>query len=142
MSSLEIAYQLRRLTMDSSSSSVPPPPESLCSSSISSPSHCELDLCSRFNDMSQLPPLTPSPSCYSMSSQESQGQSESTGSIKGWGSTISRSRCFNNLSSLGCAAPESSLSREISTCNEGWGYFADVPPNKRRRAHHLLEIEE
>ena len=135
MNSIELAYKLGRISMDSSSSSVPPPPASLSSSSsMSSSLPYELD-CTRFEGMSPSPSLVSS-SYGSLSSQEEpqgyKSQSSSPrGMTKGWGITLSRSQCVHNLSSLGSACSESSTStRQISPYgsgpNEGWGYFVDT----------------
>ena len=134
MNSIELAYKLGRISMDSSSGSVPPPPASLSSSSsMSSSLPYELD-CTGFEDMSPSPSSALS-SYGSLSSQEEPQGYESQSSLsrgmsKGWGSTLSRSRCVHNLASLGSACSESSTStRQIppygTGTNEGYGYFVD-----------------
>ena len=136
MNPIEFAYQFGGMSVDSSSSSVPPPPASLSSSSSASSSlPYELD-CTGFDGMSSSPSLASLSSYGSLSSQdEPQGhESQSSsprGMTKGWGSTMSRSRCVHNLSTLGSACSESSISpRQISSFgtgpNEGWGYYVDT----------------
>ena len=123
-SSLELAYQLRRLSIDSCSSSVlPPPPKTLPSASTATTSYSaassqefELD-CSGFDGM-----LSPTHSYASSYNSLSSAQGG-----------LSRSRCIHNLSSLGSASYVESnrLTRQISTHasgpTEGWGYFVDTP---------------
>ena len=92
--------------------------------------------------------LSPSPSLTSsfnsLSSQESKSSPQSPcsppnrplGSIKGWGSTLSRSRCVNNLSSFGggsdsadvgvCSRRTIPAYNNKSGANDGWGYFVDT----------------
>mmetsp|Transcript_12032 Transcript_12032/g.21413 ORF Transcript_12032/g.21413 Transcript_12032/m.21413 type:complete len:139 (-) Transcript_12032:260-676(-) len=134
MNSIELAYKLGRISMDSSSSSVPPPPASLSSSSsMSSSLPYELD-CTGFEGMSPSP-SSASSSYGSLSSQEEPQGYESQSSLsrgmsKGWGSTLSRSRCVHNLASLGSTCSESSTStRQVppygTGLNEGWGHFVD-----------------
>ena len=94
--------------------------------------------------------LSPSPSLTSsfnsLSSQESSIISSTQspcsppnrplGSIKGWGSTLSRSRCVNNLSSFGGGSDSADVGvcsrRTIPAYNnksgatDGWVYFVDT----------------
>eukprot|EP00571_Detonula_confervacea_P006555 CAMPEP_0172329858 /NCGR_PEP_ID=MMETSP1058-20130122/61097_1 /TAXON_ID=83371 /ORGANISM="Detonula confervacea, Strain CCMP 353" /LENGTH=125 /DNA_ID=CAMNT_0013047051 /DNA_START=121 /DNA_END=501 /DNA_ORIENTATION=+ len=123
MNSLEITHQLRRIFMDSKHCASPPP-ESLSSS-----------LCPHELDRSGLDGMSPSPSLASsynsLSSQESQSSYASRGVSTGLCSTLSRSRCVNNLSSLCSTSSEcTSSSRQIppyeSGPNEGYGYFIDT----------------
>mmetsp|Transcript_32806 Transcript_32806/g.68997 ORF Transcript_32806/g.68997 Transcript_32806/m.68997 type:complete len:124 (+) Transcript_32806:96-467(+) len=121
MNSLELAYQLRRMSIDSSSnSSVPTPPEMLSAASMSYSSTGEFEL-----DCSQFDSMTPASSFNSME----QGLSSN-----GWGSHgLSRSRCAHNLSTFGSASSADSLSLTRQTPsyesgpNEGWGYYVDTP---------------
>ena len=119
MNSVELAHQLRRISIDSSSS-VPQPPEMLsaCTTALNSQDF-ELD-CSQFDNMSQ------SSSFNSLSSQSS--RSSITGGL-------SRSRCVaSNLSALGSSSAadysgRTTERRQLSTSSstiDGWGYFADT----------------
>lgn len=115
MNSLELAYQMRRLSVDSGSSSLAPPPALASSADMGSfPADFELD-CSGFDN------LTPATSYASMSSG-----SLSSASHNG----LSRSRCVHNLSSLGCDAAEDyrPVASYASRSNEpAWGYYVDTP---------------
>lgn len=120
MNSLELAYKMKYLSMDSCCG-LPPPPLS-----TSSPSY-ELD-CSRFDML----PSSATSSVSSLSSMNQAPTSNGRGMIKGWGSAISRSRCVDNLSSLGrSSSSDSSLSRprhyEANAVGPAgsWGYFVD-----------------
>ena len=80
--------------------------------------------------------LTPASSVSSFGSVTSLLQHQnSQGSIKGFGSAISRSRCANNLSSLGSASSHQGYMprHNVSGPNEGsWGYFVDSVPTPTR----------
>lgn len=127
-SSLELAYQLRRLSMESCSSgystaSDVPPPASLSSASYStasaSPQEFDFD-CSGFAGG-----ISPTPS-YASSGFSSLSSANTQGSSNGGG--LSRSRVCQNLSALGGAAYEDSTRlTHASGPNEGWGYFVDTP---------------
>ena len=121
MNSVELAHQLRRISIDSNASSVPQPPEMLsaCTTALNSQDF-ELD-CSQFDSMAQ------SSSFNSLSSQSSRS------SITGGG--LYRSRCVaNNLSALGSSSAadysgRTTERRQLSTPSstiDGWGYFADT----------------
>mmetsp|Transcript_38360 Transcript_38360/g.62766 ORF Transcript_38360/g.62766 Transcript_38360/m.62766 type:complete len:131 (-) Transcript_38360:515-907(-) len=127
MNSLELAYQLRRMSIDSSSSgscSVPPSPEML-SASMMSDSSCstqefELD-CSRFESISPTPSFASSFNSLS-SAHHTTDQGMSSG--------LSRSRCAHNFSSL-CStssAGSTSSTRQMVESGPiaGWGYFVDT----------------
>mmetsp|Transcript_7832 Transcript_7832/g.16951 ORF Transcript_7832/g.16951 Transcript_7832/m.16951 type:complete len:136 (-) Transcript_7832:410-817(-) len=133
MNSVELAYQLRRMSIDSSSSSssssVPPPPEMLSAATMSYSSadtaqEFELD-CSRFDG------LSPTVSCAS--SFDSLSSSRRAAEWGTGGGGLSRSRCANNLSSLCSAFPSGGarLARQTSSYESGpnasWGYFVDTP---------------
>ena len=123
------------------------PPESLTD-------HHSFD-CSSFDFAAMTTTMSPSPSLTSsfnsLSSQESSIITSSSsssphspcsppnrplGSIKGWGSTLSRSRCVNNLSSFGGGSDSADVGvcsrRTIPAYNnksgatDGWGYFVDT----------------
>ena len=84
---------------------------------MSFPQDFELD-CSGFDG------LGPSPSYASASSFNSLSSASQRG--------LSRSRCVNNLSSLGCPSSEASDARQVSSHyasgpNQGYGYFVDTP---------------
>lgn len=124
MNSLEIAYQIR---ISNDSNYMSEPPKTLGSSSPQSPPPCSHELdCSRFDSYSS---STTSSSMYSQSSQQPYGGVL----VKGFGITLSRSRCMTNLSSLGNVATETSIPLQLSGPthyesgpNEGsWGYFVD-----------------
>jgi hypothetical protein len=74
-----------------------------------------------------LPAYQPHPS------MQVQQQQFNSGLVKGFGSSLSRSRCVTNLSSLGSVASETSIPLQSSRPthyesgpNEGsWGYFVD-----------------
>ena len=118
MNSLELAYQLTRMSIDYSSS-VPTPPEMLSDASMSYSSAGEFEL-----DCYQFDSMTPASSFNSMEQESSRN---------GWGSNgLSRSRCAHNLSTLGSSSSADSLSlRQIpsheSRPNGGWGYYVDTP---------------
>ena len=104
--------------------------------------------CSSFDFAAMTTMLSPSPSLTSsfnsLSSQESSSSPQSPcsppnrplGSIKGWGSTLSRSRCVNNLSSFGggsdsadvgvCSRRTTPAYNNKSSANDGWGYYVDT----------------
>lgn len=136
MNSLDMSFQLEQLMNDSSNCSIcsfPTPPESLPtdSSPNAAADHYEFD-CTKFAILSSSTcSTTVASSVSSLSTQESL----ESGLIKGWGSTLSRSRCVNNLSALGSVASESSIQRcpsgYKSNPNEAaWGYFVDTPHDK------------
>lgn len=111
-----IAYQMRRMSIESSAL----PPASLSASMVSAADSQDFELdfdCSGFDAMS------PAPSYGSFSSQSSAG----------WGNGgLSRSRCVNNLSSLGSASSAdvgvgSARQMHAPGPNAGWGYFVDTP---------------
>mmetsp|Transcript_28290 Transcript_28290/g.58958 ORF Transcript_28290/g.58958 Transcript_28290/m.58958 type:complete len:133 (+) Transcript_28290:102-500(+) len=130
MNSIELAYQLRRLTVDSSSSgssSVPAPPETISASMMSYDSASttydfELD-CSHFNSFS------PSPSYTSSFNSLSSGHGSTDQGLR---SGLSRSRCAHNLSAL-CSTSSAGSTRSTrqvsyeSGPNAPWGYFVDTP---------------
>mmetsp|Transcript_27196 Transcript_27196/g.57391 ORF Transcript_27196/g.57391 Transcript_27196/m.57391 type:complete len:136 (-) Transcript_27196:583-990(-) len=132
VNSLELAYRLRMITVDSSSSSssVPPPPDMMSTmsySSMSSNTQFELD-CSRFNSISPSPSFASSVSSFSSSAQYEKRQGGMSGGL-------SRSRCAHNLSAL-CSSSSSTEYSTLSSTrqmyessgpNEGWGYFVDTP---------------
>ncbi|KAL3822556.1 hypothetical protein ACHAXA_007667 [Cyclostephanos tholiformis] len=115
-------FHMRRLAIESSDS-IPHPPASLSESMMrfTSPEPQEFEYdCSRFVAM------TPA-SSFDFSSERRMGG-------RGWGSSgLSRSRCVNNLSSLGNSFSYTSdscvsSSRQVSSePNAGWGYFVDTP---------------
>lgn len=109
--------QFRRLSI-ASSGSVPPPPASLSDGMMSFTSSPETRVfeydCSRFEAM------TPAPS-FSFTPERRR-------------SGLSRSRCVDNLSSLGESfssqtSEGSASSRDVAPpcANAGWGYFVDTP---------------
>eukprot|EP00584_Thalassiosira_punctigera_P002703 CAMPEP_0172526318 /NCGR_PEP_ID=MMETSP1067-20121228/1260_1 /TAXON_ID=265564 ORGANISM="Thalassiosira punctigera, Strain Tpunct2005C2" /NCGR_SAMPLE_ID=MMETSP1067 /ASSEMBLY_ACC=CAM_ASM_000444 /LENGTH=135 /DNA_ID=CAMNT_0013309801 /DNA_START=76 /DNA_END=483 /DNA_ORIENTATION=+ len=133
MNSVELAYQLRRMSIDSSSSSssssVPPPPEMLSATTMSYSSadtaqEFELD-CSRFDG------LSPAASCAS--SFDSLSSPHHAAEWGAGGGGLSRSRCAHNLSSLCSAFPSGGArsARQTSSHESGpnasWGYFVDTP---------------
>mmetsp|Transcript_5338 Transcript_5338/g.9550 ORF Transcript_5338/g.9550 Transcript_5338/m.9550 type:complete len:140 (+) Transcript_5338:42-461(+) len=136
MNFMELAYhQFGRTSVDSSNFVPSPLAASLSSSpDMSSSLPYELD-CTLFECMSPSP-SSASSSCGSLSSQEEPQDHEPPsssprGMTKGWGSTMSRSRCVHNLSTLGSACSESSISaRQVSSFgtgpSEGWGYYVDT----------------
>lgn len=128
MNSLENAYQIR-ISNDSNYTSEPP--KTLGSSSPQSPPPCSHELdCSRFDSYSSsTTSSTTSSSMYSQSSQQPYGGVL----VKGFGITLSRSRCMTNLSSLGSVATETSIPLQLSGPTHyesgpdkgSWGYFVD-----------------
>jgi len=131
MNSLDMSFQLQQLMNDSASTycSLSPPPDSLPkdSSPNAAADQFEFD-CTKFTNLSSsICSTTVASSISSLSTQDSMG----SGLIKGWGSTLSRSRCVSNLSALGSVASESSIPRRSgyeSNPNEAaWGYFVDTP---------------
>mmetsp|Transcript_11976 Transcript_11976/g.20793 ORF Transcript_11976/g.20793 Transcript_11976/m.20793 type:complete len:128 (-) Transcript_11976:519-902(-) len=124
VNSLELAYQLRRISIESGSS-VPPPPDMIsimsCSTTSSSSQEFELD-CSRFDSISPSPSFASSVGSFPSANYEKQ-----QGMIGG----LSRSRCAHNLSALcsSSSAGSTSSSRQMfeSGPNEGWGYYVDTP---------------
>ena len=138
MNTLDFTYQTTMI--GSSSSPLPPPSTSLASSYCDESSSADIPYeleCSKFDTMT---PSYPSLASFnSLSSDISQDypsrrpQVES-GMIKGFGSTLSRSRCVHNLSSLGSVSSferntrcTSSIPKYGSGPNEGYGYFVDTP---------------
>ncbi|KAL7429377.1 hypothetical protein ACHAXM_001625 [Skeletonema potamos] len=138
MNSIEIsAFQLQLLMGCSSSSTsdciLPPPPESLPTNPSMLKKICpaaedeqEFD-CSKFaSPPSSICSTTVASSVSSLSSLDS----ATLGLAKGWGSTLSRSRCVSNLSALGSVASETSISRRSSYESKpheaSWGYFVDT----------------
>ncbi|KAL3776044.1 hypothetical protein HJC23_009670 [Cyclotella cryptica] len=118
MNSLDIAFQMRHISLDS------------CCDGISSPPH-QLD-CSGFDKLNCMTSLN---SCETASSQHETSSSASF--TKGWGRALSRSQCVTNLSSLGRAASEETMvPRSLYKPNKcehsapkdeagSWGYFVD-----------------
>ena len=130
--SFDFDYQMRRLSIGSSDS-VPPPPASLCSSMMSFTS---ADLQEFEHDCSRFPTVMPSPSSKFLSTSHFANARRTGNQV--WGSGgLSRSRCVNNLSSLGdsfSSASENSVGSSIRISsyeavppNAGWGYFVDTP---------------
>ena len=122
-----IAYQMQVLSMaNNCNDSLPPPPESLNSSFTTTSSEetypFELD-CTGFVDNT-------SSSYNSMQSQQSQASSSL--SQASHQSSMKRSHCHTNLSSLGSVSSADlgvmslSNTRRMSSPNDGWGYFADT----------------
>lgn len=143
MNSIELAYQLRRLTIDSnnSSSSVPPPPDTISASMASCDSADTAQIfeleSSHFNSFS--PPSSAPQYQYESSfndfmsfssAQESTERGLSLSNLRGG---LSRSRCANNLSAL-CSIT-SSVGSTRSTYQVSyesgdkacWGYYVDTP---------------
>ncbi|KAL7460364.1 hypothetical protein ACHAXS_000820 [Conticribra weissflogii] len=129
MNSLELAYQMKSLAMDSRQS-VPRQPETLSGNMpASSALNFQMDS-SRFDMMS-------SSALSSFESPCNQSQLYSSmvkgkGMSHGWGSTLSRSRCVSNLSCLGSVSSEGSgelpHSRLYYTSldnGDSWGYYVD-----------------
>ena len=125
-----IAYQMQVLQMSNNcNSSLPPPPESLNSSFTTTSSEetypFELD-CTGFVDNTSL-----SSSLYN-SMQSQQSQASSSLSQASHQSSMKRSHCHTNLSSLGSVSSADlgvmslSNTRRMSSPNDGWGYFADT----------------
>lgn len=135
MNSLDMSFRLQQFMNDSncsSCSSLPTPPESLPKdSSPSAAEEYEFD-CTKFAILSSSTcSTTVASSVSSLSTQESL----ESGLIKGWGSTLSRGRCVNNLSALGSVASESSILRcpsgyESNPNEASWGYFVDTPHDR------------
>ena len=126
MNSLELAYIMRRVSIDSRCG-VPHPPETLSLSSILSTSTAEsdFDLC-MFDESSSPSTL------YSESSQQQASQNRRN-TVKGWGSAVSRGRRMSNLTSLGGGSSldstrscSSSNDRTASNNEGSWGYFVDT----------------
>jgi hypothetical protein len=129
--SFDFNYQMRRLSVGSSGS-IPPPPASLSASvmSFSSAESHEFE-----HDCSRFAAMTPASSFNFLSA--SHYATERRMVNQGWGSGgLSRSRCVNNLSSLGDSFSSASdnsdgSSRQIPSYeagpNAGWGYFVDTP---------------
>lgn len=138
--SSQLAFQLRLVSLDSQFS-VSEPPQSLQSSA--SGSCYEMD-CSSFDML----PSSRAPSIGSTSSSsqfqptshhhqhsmhyhqyQHQPHQLNNGLVKGFRSTLSRSRCISDLSSLGSTSSISSRASQMhqgSSPNEGgWGYFVD-----------------
>eukprot|EP00585_Thalassiosira_rotula_P006231 CAMPEP_0196144336 /NCGR_PEP_ID=MMETSP0910-20130528/15965_1 /TAXON_ID=49265 /ORGANISM="Thalassiosira rotula, Strain GSO102" /LENGTH=139 /DNA_ID=CAMNT_0041405963 /DNA_START=31 /DNA_END=453 /DNA_ORIENTATION=+ len=137
MNSFEVPSQIT-LSSKSSSSVLAPQMSTISLSPRASspfPQH-ELD-CSGFNGMTPSPSLVSAPD-HSLSSRNCKPKMHhertSSGMISGWGSALSRSRCANNLASLGSSrssrSGNSTSTRQIPPYgtgpNEGWGYFADT----------------
>ena len=135
-----MTFRLQQLMDDSSSSncSLPPPPDSLPSIPSQKYKICpaatedeyEFD-CSKFS----LPPSSIcSTTVASSVSSLSTLDSSDSGLIKGWGSTLSRSRCVSNLSALGNVASETSIPRiatfESNRHEASWGYYVDTPAER------------
>ena len=124
MNSLELAYHLSTMSVNSNGGmNVPPPPESLsCGSSCSSDFTQEFELdCSRFEATMALNPSVAS----SMNSLSSSYRSTEHMPMGG----LLRSRCSHNLSDL-CDASSSTRqgpSSYASGPNAGWGYYVDTP---------------
>mmetsp|Transcript_26943 Transcript_26943/g.56165 ORF Transcript_26943/g.56165 Transcript_26943/m.56165 type:complete len:142 (+) Transcript_26943:98-523(+) len=139
MNSIELAYQLRRLTVDSNSSRarVPPPPETISASMTSYDSAdtvqmFELD-CSNFNDFSPSQYYTSSFNNDSTSSAQESTTERGLLSLNNGG--LSRSRyaqhnlsvlCSSSTSSVGSARSTRQVSYE-SGAKVGWGYYVDTP---------------
>jgi len=126
-----IAYQMQVLSMaNNCNNTLPPPPESLNSSFTTTSSEetypFELD-CTGFVDNTSL-----SSSSYN-SMQSQQSQASSSLSQTSHQSSMKRSHCHTNLSSLGSSVSSADLgvmslsnTRRMSSPNDGWGYFADT----------------
>jgi hypothetical protein len=124
-------HQMRMLSIGSSGS-IPPPPASLSASmmSFSSAESQEFE-----HDCCRFAAITPTSSLNLLSSIH-HATARRMGNQE-WGSGgLSRSRCVNNLSSLGdsfSSASDNSVgsSRQIPSYeagpNAGWGYFVDTP---------------
>jgi hypothetical protein len=129
--SFDFDYQMRGLSIGSSGS-IPPPPAILSASvmSFSSAESHEFE-----HDCSRFAAMTPASSFNFLSA--SHYATERRMVNQGWGSGgLSRSRCVNNLSSLGDSFSSASdnsdgSSRQIPSYeagpNAGWGYFVDTP---------------
>ena len=94
-------------------------------------------LTSSFNSLSSQESSIITPSSSSSPQSPCSPPNRPLGSIKGWGSTLSRSRCVNNLSSFGGGSDSADVGvcsrRTIpASCNnksgakDGWGYFVDT----------------
>ncbi|KAL7485326.1 hypothetical protein ACHAW6_010925, partial [Cyclotella cf. meneghiniana] len=90
MDSLEIAFQMRHISLDSCCGRIPSPPR-------------QLD-CSGFDRVNC---MASSNSCETASSQNETSSSRVL--TKGWGRALSRSQCVTNLSSLGSAKAEETM---------------------------------
>lgn len=134
MKSFDLAYEMKYVLADYHCSDSPSPEMLPSIMRRSLDSDYELD-CTRFGGAM--------PSNSSESSLESQaGLSETPcetktgrGLVKGWGSALSRSRCLNDLSSLGSASSDSSTSSKRrrtsyvagpNATRDSWGYFVDT----------------
>ena len=127
MNSLELAYQMRRISINSSSSAFSPPemlPTSMMSFSIDTAQEFEFDS-SQFDSISSTPSYVSS--FYSLSPVD-----HATG--QGLNSGLSRSRCAQDLSMLSSSpsAGNTCSTRQIPSLESGpkagWGYFVDTPP--------------
>lgn len=122
MNSLELSYNMKYLSMESRYGANQPPETLSASTQSSSSQDYELDS-SMFDVMS---------ASSSFGSQSSLPQHNGNRMVKGWGSALSRSRCVNNLSSLGSASSESSARisqprpHNANIGSPGWGYYADT----------------
>ena len=120
----ELAYQMRRLSINSSSS-IPPPPEMLpalySDASAGDLQGLELD-CSGFDSLAPSPSFT-----SSYGSLSSASDSYATSQIVGNG--LSRSRCMHDLSALGGSAFSDGTPRvpsHASSPTAPWGYYVDT----------------
>lgn len=113
MNSSELAYQMRRISLDSNCESLPTPPHSLDCSGFD-----------KFNSMSSFHSYE-STACQSQLSSCSLSSNEYKG--------LSRSRCVANLSAMGSVSSEdtalsrSSTPQHVSSAPNArsWGYFVD-----------------
>ena len=136
MNSIELAYKLGRISMDSSSSdssSFSSPQEMLSASASMMSDEFDFD-CSSFDIFAPSPSLASSFGSLASAQQHTTRQAMIN---QDWGSdsAMARSRCVNNLSTLGSASSSSDSlgstyqtpSSCASTGPNAWGYYVDTP---------------